>query len=400
MLPPTPAAAPPTLAVAPPTLAVTSLPLSYLSTVPRDFAGTLFWRPLGLPLLCYYDGRGTPRRPNLPANVNVTFIRLADVSPWARAAVAQGMRPDGWLQADYAAGRLECLVWSTRGHCKDVFTAFKVAAIVAAAEANPLARLLWCDTDVFAQRPLDARFWQWASRVDVATIGRQGHPPDTGVLLLHAAVPSAQLPHATARAPRVPAAGKHGSLSGAARAFAGVRGLLRAAVAAFTDRAVLAAAGSANDVFVLDHLLRLHAARGLRVGWFAVGCRPARGVPCRPRSAVCSGRWVTESLVYKVRPHVHFCPAASHATNVSHFNLFEYLTHGKKKRGPIHAGEIAAGGRGRDAARAAREAREGSRLPSHLPLTRPSSGRRVLRDRARADHGLRRTRRFDSQAQH
>jgi hypothetical protein len=41
---------------------------------------------------------------------------------------------------------------------------------------RPLARyIVWLDFDTFFQRPLDARFWAWMGRYDVATIGAK--PP-------------------------------------------------------------------------------------------------------------------------------------------------------------------------------------------------------------------------------
>ena len=131
--------------------------------------------------------------------------------------------------------------------------------------------------------------------------------------------------------------------------------------------------GGANDIQVLGHLLDAMAqeSEGLRVGWFAVGCRPALvATPEAPASSYASSsptvrrswcelarasllgwlavpacgwpasspalpdlRWVEASGAYEPRKF-HLCPANASDQAISPFNLFEYLVHVKSQAGP------------------------------------------------------------------
>ena len=172
------------------------------------------------------------------------------------------------------------------------------AALYDAALVNLDSRLLWLDLDTWFQRPLDARFWSWCDKFDVATIIRKRYYPETGIAFY---APTARRLH-----------------------------LLEAARAAYsiTPHATIAAkpaAGGFNDVQVFGHLFARSSS--LRIGAFAVGCRP---------SVSMSGpdaQWVQEARPYKVKPRQHYCPSETMAT--SPWNLFEYITHKKHSSGPM-----------------------------------------------------------------
>ena len=283
-------------------LAVTSIYLPQLRVCQlRDGCTlSLFARPLQLPLRAYYDGEGRP-----PAKTpGVTWVSLDSAVPWAGQFVAGNRGRDTSTQLAYRRKQLKCVVrdsFNRTGVCLDVMTILKTASIFdallgdprASTEPRPLAKyIVWLDFDTFFQRPLDARFWAWMGRYDVATIGaKPPHNPETGIIVLDATSPR------TLR-------------------------LVRLARATYTEPRLRQAAGGLNDVQVFGLLFSELAASGLRVGLFAVGCRDFRS-----RDA-----WLVDSLLYEAYQY-QLCPSDSAA--VSPFNVFEYLTHVKRKAGPI-----------------------------------------------------------------
>ena len=295
---PTPTGAAPELHA----LAVTSIYLPQLRVCQlRDGCTlSLFARPLQLPLRAYYDGEGRP-----PVKTpGVTWVSLDLAVPWAGQFVAGNRGRDTSTQLAYRRKQLKCVVrdsFNRTGVCLDVMTILKTASIFdallgdprAGAESRPLAKyIVWLDFDTFFQRPLDARFWAWMGHYDVATIGaKPPHNPETGIIVLDATSP---------RALR----------------------LVRLVRAAYTEPRLRQAAGGLNDVQIFGLLFSELASSGLRVGLFAVGCRDFRA-----RDA-----WLVDSLLYEAYQY-QLCPSDTAA--VSPFNVFEYLTHVKRKAGPI-----------------------------------------------------------------
>ena len=283
-------------------LAVTSiyLPQLHVCQMRDGCTLSLFARPLQLPLRAYYDGEGQP-----PAKTpGVTWVSLDSAVSWAGQFVASNRGRDTPTQLAYRRKQLKCVVrdsFNRTGVCLDVMTMLKTASIFDAligdprssAESRPLARyIVWLDFDTFFQRPLDARFWAWMGRYDVATIGaKPPHNPETGIIVLDATSP---------RALR----------------------LVRLVRAAYTEPRLRQAAGGLNDVQIFGLLFNELRPSGLRVGLFAVGCRDFRS-----RDA-----WLVDSLLYEAYQY-QLCPSESAA--VSPFNVFEYLTHVKRKAGPI-----------------------------------------------------------------
>ena len=84
----------------------------------------------------------------------------------------------------------------------------------------------------------DSRFWSWSTLFDVATIGRGGAYPETGIIWLKAS---------SAR-----------------------QRMLQLARRTLRNELLLGAAGGANDVLVFGLLFSEMV--GLKVGWFATGC--------------------------------------------------------------------------------------------------------------------------------
>lgn len=305
-------------------VAVTSIYLPQLQVCQlRDGCSlTLFARPLQLPLRAYYDGDGVP--PSW-APSGMTWVSLDAVAPWAGQFARENRARNATVQAAYRRKQLRCIVrdsFNKTGLCLDVMTVLKTASIHDAVfgcrvgdggggchrnsaernEPRPLAKyVVWLDFDTFFQQPLDARFWAWAGRYDVSTIGaKPPHNPETGVLVLDAM---------SARARR----------------------LLRLTRLAYTTPALRQAAGGVNDVQIFGLLLNQLAgaapaytssSAALKVGWFAVGCRKLRN----------REPWLVDSLLYEAYQY-QLCP--SEAPGVSPFNLFEYVTHIKRKAGPI-----------------------------------------------------------------
>tara|TARA_B110001452_G_scaffold119427_1_gene99085 strand:- start:1841 stop:3109 length:1269 start_codon:yes stop_codon:yes gene_type:complete len=306
-------------------VAVTSIYLPQLRVCQlRDGCSlTLFARPLQLPLRAYYDGDGTPPE---WAPSGVTWVSLDAVAPWAGQFARENRARNSTVQTAYRRKQLRCIVrdsFNKTGLCLDVMTVLKTASIhdavfgcrdgdgdggcdrqsAARHEPRPLAKhVVWLDFDTFFQQPLDTRFWAWAGKYDVTTIGAKvPHNPETGVLVLDAT---------SVRARR----------------------LLRLTRLAYTTPALRQAAGGVNDVQIFGLLLNQLAggaapapttsAAGLTVGWFAVGCRKLHS----------REPWLVDSLLYEAYQY-QLCP--SEAPNVSPFNLFEYVTHVKRKAGPI-----------------------------------------------------------------
>ena len=155
-------------------------------------------------------------------------------------------------------------------------TVLKVGALYDAVMRGPSsgsASVLWLDMDCFFQRDLDAAFWQWTMRFDVATILRKAYGPDTGILWLRGTPRVRQLLEDARRLY------SHAARTGVATSVAPARGV--------------------NDVQVFDALLKAasSAAGGLRVGAFAIGCRPES-----------NARWIMDARPYKSKPRQHYCP--------------------------------------------------------------------------------------------
>ena len=119
-----------------------------------------------------------------------------------------------------------------------MFTAYKIAAIYDASESIPGVNLLWLDLDMVVFAWPDSRFWSWSTLFDVATIGRGGAYPETGIIWLKAS---------SAR-----------------------QRMLQLARRTLRNELLLGAAGGANDVQVFGLLFSEMV--GLKVGWFATGC--------------------------------------------------------------------------------------------------------------------------------
>ena len=153
-----------------------------LTYVPQDDSSRSYSRLEPLVTRAYYDGAGTP--PRLPA---VEWLDLDVVQPWAKAFVREQRRANSSVQRAYRRRRYTCVAPATDlSTCADVFTVYKVAAIVDAIHALAARHLLWIDLDAFLQRPLDGDFWRWVTRFAVVTIGaRTPHNPETGACVRH-----------------------------------------------------------------------------------------------------------------------------------------------------------------------------------------------------------------------
>lgn len=319
------------------------------------YANTLFARPLPLPTMAYFDGG---RLETCPSFARVTWIELARVQPWAGAFVRRALPLSSAVQRAYQRRALTCVarveVPATPANgtcpqgcarrdkaelprpaaavgrdeggataCKDVLTAFKVAALFDSIRSRPSDFVLWVDVDVLVVRAPDHRFWGWTSQFDVATIGsRPPHNPETGIFAIATFSEGAQ--RLAGRAAAVyggPADAADGGTDGAAGANTG-------------DVARALTGGGFNDVQALGHNLALGAAQGdLRVGWFAVGCRPSR-----PRNDPAAPQWLRDSAPYQAKSW-QLCPTASGDANytrhaVSPFNVLEYFAHQKHGVGP------------------------------------------------------------------
>jgi hypothetical protein len=263
---------------------------------------TLFGRGLHLPprssARIYHEG--VPQRDINSVQRNITalwpqpveWIDLKKVQPWVIRYVKEKADVNSSLQRDYRAGQYECICglrWWRNGQavgqetCKDVFTAYKIAAIYDASESIPGVNLLWLDLDMVVFAWPDSRFWSWSTLFDVATIGRGGAYPETGIIWLKAS---------SAR-----------------------QRMLQLARRTLRNELLLGAAGGANDVQVFGLLFSEMV--GLKVGWFATGCMKTH----------MRASWELASRKYSSILGRLYCP--NELANVSPFNVFEYFTHNK-----------------------------------------------------------------------
>mmetsp|Transcript_28527 Transcript_28527/g.69478 ORF Transcript_28527/g.69478 Transcript_28527/m.69478 type:complete len:420 (-) Transcript_28527:70-1329(-) len=237
----------------------------------------------------YYNGAGV--RPQLQF---VEWIDLDVVQPWAGVFVLEQRRSNSSVQRAYRKRRYTCVAPAVDlSTCSDVFTVYKVASIFDAVQARAAQYLIWVDLDTFFQRPLDSAFWRWTTKYSVVTIGaRPPHNPETGIIFLN---------------------------------VARTQELVWLARNAYSNTRYQALIGGVNDVQVFGFLL----ARMVDVGWFAVGCRSSVSAD---RKA--SRSWLADSVAYD--PHGYqYCPSeASSKSQVSPFNLLEYITHLKNHSGP------------------------------------------------------------------
>jgi len=273
-----------------------------------------------LPLLAYYNAGGAAREGAKPPPLrNVSWVRLEESQPWAVEYAAQHLQRTSPIQRMYRHRQLTCVmkVNATSGLCKDVVTVLKVASIFDALASSagwerPPSTLLWLDFDTFLQRHLDERFWSWTGGLDAVSIGlRPPRNPETGVIALRPASPA-------------------------------VSRLVRLARAAYTTDSLRRLIGGVNDVQIFGFLMQTLAAAptaradeaALRLGWFAVGC-VARGASAPME------KWALDSRLYLARHsklEVHYCPGDQHPHEppTSPFNLFEFITHLKRRSGPTN----------------------------------------------------------------
>ena len=316
--------------------------------------GFILNHPIPIPLDAYFDafdGEGT--LPDLP---NVRYVNLTEVQPWAHNYIAANMSRGSTTQQAYSINGSstgyrfkEC--WSTApasvpmkqwptgpqkasscrgpncrrtdGWCNDMILIFKVAAFYDAVTRTAARRLLWLDSDAFFQRAPDDAFTSWMDHYDVATIFRfwpqycpkdREHPwlsgcnPETGVVAFSVTPATRQLVE------DMRSAYYHYDTA----EYDGLQGL--------------------NDINFFKYLLNNGATYGklhadLRVGRFAVGCRPDAGNGEARVQWLWDARWYTNTGVDCVTHHKanHSSSGASKESkpNVSPFNLFEYVTHCK-----------------------------------------------------------------------
>ena len=284
---------------------VTSVFLPHL--LERQAAGyalTLFSRPRriaygptfqALPLRAYYDGPGA-----LPTDLEaVEWLRLGDLQPWAEVFIRENSVAYSAVQRAYGVQkRFSCVAPSPRFDlCNDIYTAYKLAAIYDTVSRAVARYVIWCDLDTIFQVPLDERFWAFSTRFDAVTIGsKEPHNPETGILVLDSSR---------------------------------TQELVWLAKEAYRNEVLRTHAGGVNDIQIFGFLF---AAGSWSVGWFAVGCRDKHR--CSAPGSQCS--WMRDSLPYKARSY-QFCPSdAATLSNVSPFNVLEFITHLKNHSGPIN----------------------------------------------------------------
>ena len=277
----------------------------------------LLAHPLPLPLYAYFDGAG-----ELPMLQNVTWVNLSTAQPWAESYVHEHMRHGSTVQNGYKDGRMKCVTgryFAQHGLCKDVLTIFKVAALFDAGVVRRWStHLLWLDTDTFFLRSPDARFWDFVTRFDLATIFRHGQvqtfeepfssSPETGIIYLQTFSP-------------------------------GTERVLRRVANAFFNQSEWERAKSVNDISLFDLAFREADPLWLRLGRFGVACR-------RTDKSGAGSTWMklARALYNDNSQRLLDCPERNlpaAATSVSSFNLFEYIIHAKGN-GPMGQGALGA----------------------------------------------------------
>ena len=331
-------------------LAVTSLnpPLVAMHYAARN-KGFILNHPIPIPLHAYFDafdGDG-----ELPALQNVRYINLTIAQPWAHEYIVANLTRGSLTQQAYSVSNAssngdgssssfrfkECWATATAstsmkqwptgpqkaasckgshcrrtdGWCYDMILIFKVAAFYDAVTTTRAKRVLWMDSDSFFQRAPDARFFEWMGSYDVATIFRfwpqycpkdaarpwlSGCNPETGVVAFSVTPAARQLVEDM----------RNVYYHYDEQAYDGLQGL--------------------NDINFFKYLLNNGGPHGklqpdLRVGRFAVGCRPKVGEGAERVKWLYDARWYTNTGVDCVGDQQH--------PNVAPFNLFEYVTHCK-----------------------------------------------------------------------
>ena len=151
-------------------------------------------QPLLYPLYAYYEGSAEGLA--LPEQKNLSWVPLDVHQPWARRYVEQQSNLNSSVQIKYKNAAHEfrkplfsrsyyCVAHAS-GFCKDIYTAYNVAAIYDAVTQKRGQYIVWMDSDTQMRRFPDDSFWKWHRLYDVATMFRQETYPETGIMVFHA----------------------------------------------------------------------------------------------------------------------------------------------------------------------------------------------------------------------
>eukprot|EP00747_Dinoflagellata_sp_TGD_P156173 gnl/TRDRNA2_/TRDRNA2_177645_c0_seq22.p1 gnl/TRDRNA2_/TRDRNA2_177645_c0~~gnl/TRDRNA2_/TRDRNA2_177645_c0_seq22.p1 ORF type:complete len:373 (+),score=28.36 gnl/TRDRNA2_/TRDRNA2_177645_c0_seq22:33-1151(+) len=322
-------------------VAITSTRRSFENTLAnRDFKRSLWERAIPVPLVLYGETDASWYSPSElfstdPATLVKCNCRLNIFERQPRLQQYIANNDIGSGNGDMDAFYKRLLGNDKRGikkmRYKDggVFLVRKVAAIADALKELPDGHLLlWVDTDVVFQKPLDERFLSFAFAHDVATIAT----PTSKISSVETGIMSFVASNRT-------------------------RSLANNAVALYLDGGMLALAEECgfdggktketylsnnytcshlgfNDVKIWHVLLGPHDdaigkrwwnVPGLNIGWYAVGCRPTG------KDIFSWARWSKDAGRYSSGHNL--CPGQGN--NTSPFNLFEYITHLKGGHGQL-----------------------------------------------------------------
>eukprot|EP00747_Dinoflagellata_sp_TGD_P156202 gnl/TRDRNA2_/TRDRNA2_177645_c0_seq49.p1 gnl/TRDRNA2_/TRDRNA2_177645_c0~~gnl/TRDRNA2_/TRDRNA2_177645_c0_seq49.p1 ORF type:complete len:373 (+),score=24.31 gnl/TRDRNA2_/TRDRNA2_177645_c0_seq49:33-1151(+) len=318
-------------------VAITSTRRSFENTLAnRDFKRSLWERAIPVPLVLYGETDASWYSPSElfstdPATLVKSNCRLNIFKrqPRLQEYIAKNevSKGTGDMSAFYKRvyGSDSKLIEKVRKKHAGLWLIRKVAAIADALKELPDGHLLlWVDTDVVFQKPLDERFLSFAFAHDVATIAT----PTSKISSVETGIMSFVASNRT-------------------------RSLANNAVALYLDGGMLALAEECgfdggktdstkenhvcnhlgfNDVKIWHVLLGPHDdaigkrwwnVPGLNIGWYAVGCRPTG------KDIFSWARWSKDAGRYSSGHNL--CPGQGN--NTSPFNLFEYITHMKGGNG-------------------------------------------------------------------
>lgn len=221
-------------------------------------------------IVVYFNGMSHPKQLE-----RVTYRNVSERQPWVETFINNHTHYDSAIQQFYKKHKKFCVVRPYVNVCNDVYSVFKVGAIVDALIYDS-TNIIWLDADSYIRKYLDEAFFAFTSKYQISTIGRKNFYPETGVIVFNRHKPTEYWKE------------------------------LKSFYTETTAR------NSINDI-VLFHII------GASMGWLAADC--AHKLAHR-----------NEIVGYQAKDL--FCPREH--INVSVFHVFDYIIHRKHSDGLIH----------------------------------------------------------------
>lgn len=136
-------------------------------------------------LTAYFNGVQPPKKRR-----NVEYHNVSELQAWVETFIEKTSHSQSKLQRFYRSHPHMCIVRPFVNVCHDIFTVYKVGAIVDAVTSHKFTYVIWLDADSYIRKPLDSLFFAFPAKYQISTIGRKQFYPETGITVFNTFKPT------------------------------------------------------------------------------------------------------------------------------------------------------------------------------------------------------------------